>query len=612
MINLLLLLLAPASHAANVSADNFLAYTSMQCFDPGDRTKKVTIKSPTLGSSWVLTLPNSGGTNGYVLQTNGSGTTTWAQDGGVTTMGTFGSSPNANGGTISGSTLTLQPADASNPGGVTTGSQTLAGAKTFSSAPTFSTMTLGSALFAGTGGLLSQDNSNYFWDNTNKNLNIGGAVGNGATIGSLNVKAKSDSLGALLQLEGPGTGGNRFMYITQRENGDFFFYNPAGRVLIDYNYSGNSFTLGQAGGDYQFQVTAAQTSTTPASPPGLGSAMVSNFDTTNGNYSGLLFKGSASGLNPDSGVYGIHDLHSGASSSGSLEFWTRNAGTYARKMRIGVSGTVTMDSYSSGFAWFDSSANLTSKAVTASRAVITGTDGAPTAGATTATELGYVSGVTSSIQTQLNARSVNAITALSGDGTASGPGNSALTLATVNSNVGSFTNANITVNAKGLITAASSGTSGVSITTFSMSVIGTTTTPTRGTITSQVATYYCEGNMLNVAYDYRSPGTGATDGSGTYLWTLPNNNRIDTSKVGSLPYGASGWIWVGTGMWSSASAGFNSSSSPIQLYAYDETHVFAAYFSSFNVMSVVGSGAFQMSGTQVTSFRFKVPVVSCQ
>lgn len=39
-------------------------------------------------------------------------------------------------------------------------------------------------------------------------------------------------------------------------------------------------------------------------------------------------------------------------------------------------------------------------------------------------------------------------------------GSTALTLATVNSNVGSFTNADITVNAKGLITAASSGSGG--------------------------------------------------------------------------------------------------------------------------------------------------------
>lgn len=54
----------------------------------------------------------------------------------------------------------------------------------------------------------------------------------------------------------------------------------------------------------------------------------------------------------------------------------------------------------------------------------------------------------------------NYITALTGDGTASGPGSAALTFATVNSNVGTFGSASsvmqATVNAKGLVTAASS------------------------------------------------------------------------------------------------------------------------------------------------------------
>jgi hypothetical protein len=38
---------------------------------------------------------------------------------------------------------------------------------------TLSTMTLGSVLFAGTGGLVNQDNANFFWDDTNNRLGIG-------------------------------------------------------------------------------------------------------------------------------------------------------------------------------------------------------------------------------------------------------------------------------------------------------------------------------------------------------------------------------------------------------------------------------------------------------
>lgn len=56
------------------------------------------------------------------------------------------------------------------------------------------------------------------------------------------------------------------------------------------------------------------------------------------------------------------------------------------------------------FETTDSSGNLQETAVTASRAVVTDANGLPSASATTATELGYVSGVTSAIQTQLGTK----------------------------------------------------------------------------------------------------------------------------------------------------------------------------------------------------------------
>jgi hypothetical protein len=55
----------------------------------------------------------------------------------VTSLGTFTTTSYANGGTISGSTLTLSAADANNPGLVTTGTQTFVGSKTFSNTTTF-------------------------------------------------------------------------------------------------------------------------------------------------------------------------------------------------------------------------------------------------------------------------------------------------------------------------------------------------------------------------------------------------------------------------------------------------------------------------------------------
>lgn len=130
------------------------------------------------------------------------------------------------------------------------------------------------------------------------------------------------------------------------------------------------------------------------------------------------------------------------------------------------------------------------------------------------------------------------ITALTGDVTASGPGSATATLATVNTNVGSFTNANITVNAKGLITAAANGSAGtgtvttVSVATnngFAGTVATATTTPAITLTTSVTGVLKGNGTAISAASDgtdYLSSTTGVTVSQGTGQTVGTTTNRV--------------------------------------------------------------------------------------
>lgn len=133
----------------------------------------------------------------------------------------------------------------------------------------------------------------------------------------------------------------------------------------------------------------------------------------------------------------------------------------------------------------------------------------------------------------------NYITALTGDLTASGPGSAAATLATVNSNVGSFTNANITVNAKGLITAASNGTGGSG----------------SGLATSSPLS---DSNLLV----YSTSGAGSAYGVATSSLTI--SSPLTTSgSAGALVGGTSLTIGLDTsGTWSGVAGSVGHSLSP--------------------------------------------------
>jgi hypothetical protein len=102
-------------------------------------------------------------------------------------------------------------------------------------------------------------------------------------------------------------------------------------------------------------------------------------------------------------------------------------------------------------------------AAAATLATVNSNVGAFTLASITASAKGLITAAASAVlaSTKIwvgNGSSVPTAVNLSGDATLANTG--ALTLNTVNSNVGSFTNASITVNAKGLVTAASTGSTG--------------------------------------------------------------------------------------------------------------------------------------------------------
>ena len=149
---------------------------------------------------------------------------------------------------------------------------------------------------------------------------------------------------------------------------------------------------------------------------------------------------------------------------------------------------------------------------------------------------------------------VSAITALTGDGTATGPGSSAFTLATVNASPGTYTNASVTVNAKGLVTSASSGSAGFvnPMTTLgdiiyggaagaATRLAGNTTTPREfltsagisSAATAPTWSSLVSGDIPNNAANTSGNATTAT----TVTGSVPSAQVLGTTAGGNAPTG---------------------------------------------------------------------------
>jgi hypothetical protein len=152
--------------------------------------KTVTLPQSIAAAS--VTTPSAGVTmfndSGVFKTKNSSGTVaslSGANTGDIT-LAAVGSSPNANGASLSGQDLNLQPADGTNPGVVTTGTQTFAGAKTFSGDATLSgnityTPTVNSSLSGANQRVPSHTTANIVF--TNASLTSIGSANNGGVSG---------------------------------------------------------------------------------------------------------------------------------------------------------------------------------------------------------------------------------------------------------------------------------------------------------------------------------------------------------------------------------------------------------------------------------------------
>ncbi|NOQ28270.1 MAG: hypothetical protein GQ564_23145, partial [Bacteroidales bacterium] len=162
------------------------------------RATSPTLVTPTLGvatatriNDVTITDPGAGAT----LTIADTKTLTVSDDANISgtnsgdiTLAAIGSTPNANGASLSGQALTLQPADASFGGVLTTGAQTIAGAKTFNTGLTAS------------GAIINLNNNSNFATNINtgsstETVTIGGSATQTIEIGN-GVAAKTVNLGS--------------------------------------------------------------------------------------------------------------------------------------------------------------------------------------------------------------------------------------------------------------------------------------------------------------------------------------------------------------------------------------------------------------------------------
>ena len=266
------------------------------------------------------------GSNGQYLKLVG-GNPAWADVSGISSLSAIGTNPNANGATITGSALNLEPANGSFGGVVTTSTQTFAGAKTFSSDLTVNSMTIGKGTF---------------------NVSSNTAIGNAALSSISNATGSSNTAIGFQALQATTTSSQNtsvgYQALKQNTTGTGSVAVGAAALtnILDGNYNiaignsamnGGTLSSGYGGDNIAVGTSALSVITSGASNISLGTSSGSNITSGSKN----IFIGQSAGKNAGAG-------NGGSNSTGSNSVMI---GWGARPSANGNTNEVVLSGYSS-------------------------------------------------------------------------------------------------------------------------------------------------------------------------------------------------------------------------------------------------------------------------
>lgn len=185
----------------------------------------------------------------------------------------------------------------------------------------------------------------------------------------------------------------------------------------------------------------------------------------------------------------------------------------------------------------------------------------------------------------------NYITALTGDVTASGPGSSAATLATVNASPGTFTYATITVNAKGLVTSASSGSAPEVPLTFSTGL-----TRNVNTITANLSTGIASASQTAI---------GSTSSAGNLILQSTSNSTKGYVGIIDAPRSIAnyGLLSLGSGPFDGSTSGFFAGSASGTVIAVNAGSGFSGDLLNLTVAGAANPSQFKVTSAGVATFQ---------